>query len=235
MNDENINLNDSSFNNNNNSNQKSNLLTNKIKIYAKDQLYTFEKDKYNGNLLSNILSKNEFDKIIENCSKLMGQSWVEKRTKDQVKIPSWIIGFSILSVILTIVYMITLYLSTTVENGTALFVVSIICISSASLIVFGMSIYNFCRKIGHFESLSSIIKDKLDTELKQANNKYNNINFSYNEVKKCIVVTVKDKYISKNVNNKGNNNIKNYILNSDCREETQLNRNNKNIEMKKFN
>ena len=87
--------------------------------------------------------------------------------------------------------MITLYTSTTAEDGTALFAISIVCISFASIIVFGLSIYNFCRKIGEFKSLESIIKEDLDMEFEQLNSTYaNKLRFSYDEKNKEIQIKV---------------------------------------------
>lgn len=181
MNDENVNL-----------NSEKNKNPNKIYIKAKEHLYTFEKGSYDEERLSPYINKKDFDDIIENCGKVMGQSWAKKRTNDQIKIPSIVIVLSIISVILTIAYMVTLYLSTTQEDGTALFVISIICISVATVIVFGMSIYNFCRKISKFKSLDLIIKEDLEKELSGVNFKYKKLHFEYDPEKKQLVITIND-------------------------------------------
>lgn len=166
---------------------------NKIIVKAKEQLYTFEKGTYHEGLLSDIISKKEYDEIIDNCGKVMGQSWAKKRLNDQIKIPSGIILLSVIAVLLTIAYMVTLYLSATSEDGTALFVISIICISLASIIVFGMSIFNFCRKIAKFKSLDQIIKEDLDKEFQIINAKYSgSLLFEYDDAKKQIIITPKE-------------------------------------------
>ena len=173
-------------------NKKQERPSNKIFIKAKEQLYTFEKGTYNEELLCEIIPRKEYDEIIESCGKTMGQSWAEKRTNDQIKIPKGVIFLSAIAILLTIAYMILLYLSTTSENGTALFVISIICIASASIIVFGMSIYNFCRKIGKFKSLDQIIKDNLQKDFDLINSKYTKLNIEYDETKKQLIITVND-------------------------------------------
>lgn len=180
---------------------------NVIYVKAKEQIYTFEKGTYKEDLLSELLPKTRYDEIIEEAGRTMGQSWATKRSNDQIKIPNTVIVLSIAAVLLTIVYMVTLYTSTTAEEGTALFVVSIICISSASFIVFGLSIYNFCRKIGKFKSLDMIIKEDLDSYFAKLNNEFSGrVNFSYNEVKKQIEITAL-KTTKKRIvtNNEGNN------------------------------
>jgi hypothetical protein len=180
---------------------------NVVYVKAKEQIYTFEKSTYREDLLQDLLPKSRYDEIIEEAGRTMGQSWATKRSNDQIKIPNTVIVLSVAAVLLTIVYMVTLYTSTTAEEGTALFVVSIICISSASFIVFGLSIYNFCRKIGKFKSLDMIIKEDLDAYFLKLNNEFSGkVNFSYNEVKKHIEITALNVTKKKIVNNENNNN-----------------------------
>ena len=172
--------------NNNDENEDDNVII----VKSKEQIYIFEKGNFREDLLSEYMTKQKFDSIIEKAGKTMGQSWATKRTNDQIKIPGAVIVLSIIAVLLTIGYMVTLYTSTTVDDGTALFVISIICISAASIIVFSLSIYNFCRKIGKFKSLDMIIKEDLDVELGKLNHEYNGkLNFNYNEIKKQIEIT----------------------------------------------
>lgn len=200
---------------------------NVIIIKAKDQIYTFEKGIYREDLLLDIVSKRRFEEIIDKAGRTMGHSWATKRANDQIKIPGTVIVLSIVAVILTIVYMITLYTSTTADDGTALFVVSIICISASSIIVFGLSIYNFCRKIEKFQSLDMIIKEDLDKEFNKLNSEFSGLlKFYYNEVKKQIEITVLRKYGSKVVSNMNNLNMATNLSNNH-----NINNNNQEIEM----
>ena len=171
-------------------NKDENYDNNVIIVKSKEQIYIFEKGNYREDLLAEYMTKQKFDSIIEKAGKTMGQSWATKRTNDQIKIPGAVIVLSIIAVLLTIAYMVTLYTSTTVDDGTALFVISIICISAASIIVFSLSIYNFCRKIGKFKSLDMIIKEDLDVEFSRLNAEFHGkLNFKYNETKKHIEIT----------------------------------------------
>jgi hypothetical protein len=164
----------------------------RIIIKSREQSYSFEKDAYKEEYLSGIVTKKEFDDIIANASKIMGQSWSKKRLNDQIKIPLWVIVLSVISVILTIIYMITLYYSTTASNGAALLAISIVSVTIASIIAFSLSIYNFCRKIEKFKSLDEMIKEELD-------NYFNEINTHYEGNIKWKFITGKN-YIECNIN-----------------------------------
>ena len=157
----------------------------RIIIKAREQSYTFEKNAYKEEYLSGILTKKEFDDIIFQASRIMGKSWSKKRINDQIKIPSWVIILSVISVLLTIIYMITLYYSTTSSNGTVLLAISILSVTIASIIAFSLSIYNFCRKIEKFKSLDEMIKEELD-------NYFNGINTHYEGILKWKFITVKN-------------------------------------------
>ena len=182
---------------------------NVIIVKSKENIYTFEKDTYKEDLLSDCIPKQKYNEIIEAAGKTMGQSWAKKRANDMITIPKVVIILSTLAFFLTIAYMVTLYTSTTAKeekDKTALFVISIICISSASIIVFGLSIYNFCRKIGKFKSLDMIIKEDLMNDFKVINSQYTGLlNFTYDENGKRIIVTALNKGKKKiNSNYRGN-------------------------------
>lgn len=163
----------------------------KIVIQSREQSYTFFKDTYKEEYLSHIISSQDYTAIINNCSKIMGNSWSKKRTNDQIKLPRFVIILACISVLLTVIYMVLLYLSSTSDNGTEMLIVSVICVSLGSLIAFGLSIYNFCRKIGKFKSLDEIIQEDLDLYLGSINKKYINVlNFVY---------IPKDKWIECNI------------------------------------
>lgn len=174
---------------------------NVIIIKGKEQIYTFEKNTYKEDLLSDIYDKNRvqltrqvYDEIIEKAAKTMGNSWSNKRANDQIKISGEVIFLSILAVVLTIAYMVTMYTSTTAKNGTALFVISIICISFASAIVIFLSIYNFCRKITKFRSLDVMIKEDMDKYFSELNIDYSGkLEFKYNSEKMQIELTALNK------------------------------------------
>lgn len=174
---------------------------NLVIIKTKNETYSLEKDKYNEELLGDIITKNTFNEIIDSATRVMGQSWIKKRANDQITIPKTVIVLSVIAILLTITYIITLYLSTTVEDGTALFIVSIICISISTIIVFSLSFYNFFRKIGKFQSLNTIIKEDLDSLFGNLNSQYSGkLNFFYNDDEKQLEIKVLMKPKNRNQN-----------------------------------
>jgi hypothetical protein len=152
----------------------------KIIVPIKTDLYMFDhKSAYDEKFLNHILTKQEYDQIFVQATRVMGGSWSKKRNNDIVKIPNFIIGLAILSVLLTVLYMIFIFLSTASDNP-ALLILSIICVSCASIIAFGLSIYNFTRKLGRFRSLQEIIKEDIERFFAEMNNKYEGrLNFVY--------------------------------------------------------
>jgi len=133
----------------------------RIIVKANLQNYTFPKETFNERFIGHLIQKNDYDSVIEAASKILSQSWMKKRDNDKINLPPIVSVLSIISILLTIVYMILIYYSTTVENGTALLVVSIVCVVIATLIAFGLSIYNFTRKMGSFQTVQEIIKEDL--------------------------------------------------------------------------
>jgi hypothetical protein len=154
----------------------------KIIIKANLQNYTFPKESYVENYLGHLILKKEFDTIIDNSSKILSQAWMKKRENDKINLPPFVTILSVISVLLTIVYMIMIYYSTTIEDGTALLVVSVICVVIATAIAFGLSIYNFCRKMGTFKTVQEIIKEDLYELYSYENQLYQNkLQFVFND------------------------------------------------------
>jgi hypothetical protein len=144
----------------------------KIVVPVKTDLYMFDhKSAYEEKYISHILPKPEYEQIFIQATRVMGGSWSKKRNNDIVKIPNFIIGLAVLSVLLTILYMIFIFLSTA-SDSPALLILSIICVSAASMIAFGLSIYNFTRKLGRFRSLQDIIKEDIERFFSELNHKY---------------------------------------------------------------
>jgi hypothetical protein len=152
----------------------------RIIVPIKTDLYMFDhKSAYEEKFISHILTKQEYEQIFVQATRVMGGSWSKKRNNDIVKIPNFIIGLAVLSVLLTILYMIFIFLSTA-SDSPALLILSIICVSAASMIAFGLSIYNFTRKLGRFRSLQNIIEEDIERYFTELNHKYEGkLNFVY--------------------------------------------------------
>lgn len=169
----------------------------RIVVQSREQSYTFDKGTYREDYLRHIISKSEYEKIIQEASKLMGQSWTKKRLNDQIKLPTFVIVLSVICLVLTLIYMILIYLSTGYQDGSALLATSIACVSVASIIAFGLSVYNFCRKINKFKSLEEIIKEDLDAYFENINLKYEGLlYFNFNSTHRwieCNILKVNEK------------------------------------------
>ena len=154
----------------------------RIVVKANLQNYTFPKETYHETFIGHLIKKEEYDRIIASGSKILSQAWMKKRDNDKINLPPFVTALSVISILLTVVYMILIYYSTTVENGTALLIVSIVCVVVATLIAFGLSIYNFCRKMGTFKTVQEIIKEDLHELFSVENRNYfERLNFSFND------------------------------------------------------
>jgi hypothetical protein len=188
----------------------------RIIIQSREQSYTFDKGTYRDDYLRHCISKKDYDEVLDAASKIMGQSWSKKRLNDTIKLPRFVIVLALTAVILTVVYMILLYLSTSSENGTALLIVSIVCVSIGSLIAFGLSIYNFCRQIGKFKSLEEIIKEDLDAYLEITNRKYDGLLFyEFNSAKRWIECNIVK------MNERGDREEKKYFIPEEVEEDVE--------------
>jgi hypothetical protein len=153
----------------------------KVIVPIKTDLYMFDhKNSYEENFLKHILTKQDFDQIFLQATRVMGGSWSKKRNNDIIKIPSFIIGLAGLSLLLTFLYMIFIFLSAGSSSGSGYLTLSIISVSSATGISFGLSIYNFTRKLKRFKSLQDLIKDDIEKYFKDLSSKYEGkLNFVY--------------------------------------------------------
>jgi hypothetical protein len=149
-------------------------------VPIKTDLYMFDhKSSYDETYLGHILNKQDFDAIFTQATRIMGGAWSKKRNNDIIRIPNFIIGLAGISLLLTILYMIFIFLSTS-STGTAYLILSIFCVTSATGISFGLSIYNFTRKLGKFRSLQDLLNEDVQKLFKELNAKYSgNLGFVY--------------------------------------------------------
>jgi hypothetical protein len=158
-----------------------------IIITSNENNYSFNKKSYIDKFLAHLISKDEWDKILLDAGKVMSASWGKKKVKDQIKLPKSIVLLGLLCVVLIIIYMITLYLSTSAEDGTALLGIAIICICASSIIAMILAVYNFSRKLERFKSLEEIISEDMLVFLDKINNEYKGkLNFSLIEDSKSL-------------------------------------------------
>jgi hypothetical protein len=167
----------------------------KIIIQSHEQSYVFDKRSYNQEFLQGIITKLEWEGIVSEASRVMGVCWSKKKIHDQIKLPKFMIISALVSVILIMIYMITLYIAaTTDEESTALLIVAITSISIGTVIAGVMATYNFKRKLGKFLTLDEFIKIDLDIHLNGLNQKYKNkLEFIYIPSNRWIEVNILDR------------------------------------------
>jgi hypothetical protein len=142
----------------------------KLEIPCRKTSLTYDKTVYKEDILQDILEQEEFDKILDECSKILGDAIDKKRTNDEVKIPKFIVILSIIASLLALVYIICLFTAAnSTDNQTFMVVLAVFCLTGAGGIVFVLSLFNFCRKIKTFRTLEAYVKDDMDAYLDKIN------------------------------------------------------------------
>jgi hypothetical protein len=177
--------------------EKSNLNSNnKITIGINKISFIYDKKSYRSDLLNKIISKQEWENIINEASRRMGQSWSKKKLNDKISLPNIMTIFAVLSVILTIIYTATLYTAAISDGESpALLGVSITCISLGILISAVLATYNFFRELRTFHSLDDIMEITMKEYINYLNTKYNlKLEFSYmpdTKIIECLILIKK--------------------------------------------
>ena len=162
-----------------------------------NEIYYFNPKCYDKKLLEKYISKEEFDDIIFNASKIYGNSLYEKQNNDKFKM-NFTNKLSILiSLILIIFYPFFFYLSHISKNGLVLFILSIIFCFATLINSIILSFMNYCKANREFITLKKIIKTNLDNFLKITNKNLENrgkgnIEFSYNNLNRSIVCIIEN-------------------------------------------
>lgn len=154
-----------------NSKHEDNGKKNKIVIPSREGTYSFSRKTYKEEILRNLITKFEYDKIIENASKIMGNALLTKRKNDHFEVSNWVIFLEILITCLVLFYLFALYASQDTSDLT-LYYLSIIAICFALFVTSVQSIYNFCRPTRKYMTLEEIIKRDLDAHFEKINNTY---------------------------------------------------------------
>lgn len=182
---------------------------NKLIVTASIENYTFNKSCYVQHYIGHILTKEQFDKIIDNLSKKMGQVWVKKKLRDQIKFPNYVLWLSYSSVLLLVVWVILHYISATNDSGNlALFNVSMISLIIASVFVFFIVIDNLRRKVTKFQTFNELLQEELNEEFYKLNKLYQGqLDFYFIKEKKIIEINIlkpaevfqQDEYVDPNL------------------------------------
>jgi hypothetical protein len=154
-----------------------NKILNRVEIPLREGNYVFEKSSYREEALSGILEKAEFNLILDEAGKIMADAINKKRENDEIKLPKFIIYMSGICIGLSLVYTIMLLVAANVDSeiSTALIICAVLCLFGAIFMAFGLSLYNFCRRVRQFKSLEIFIKEDLDCFFETINSKYEGV------------------------------------------------------------
>jgi hypothetical protein len=144
---------------------------NKIILPIKEELFLIENNTYITTFLSHLISKEEYDQVVQGANKVMGTAWHKKRSNDIVKTPNFVSYMAGLSVVLVFMYMFFIYMSTLYQSP-GMLVVALICVGLGSIIAIGLSIYNYFRSVKAFVSIQEYVKKELDEYICKINDKY---------------------------------------------------------------
>ena len=144
-----------------------------ILIPCKKTSMTFDKNVYKEDDLAGIVEREEFNKIADECSKMLGKAAEKKRENDEIKLPKFIVWLTIVSVLLSFLYIIAIFISLQYEKlSTAFFIIGLLCIVCAVVIAVSLSLFNFFRKIKKFKTLEAFIKEDIEYYLSNINTRF---------------------------------------------------------------
>jgi len=177
-----------SINNNKSSAQKIIIISNEF-----SNLY--DKKSYISKYLKGIISREDWNKIILDANKIVGFSWTKKKDLEIIELPKFLSVLALISIILTFIYMITLYLAGTSEGDqTILITASIIAITVSCILAVVLYTFNFRRKMKKFLSMEEIMKTEMENFITGVNYKYKGkLEFCYNPSDTKIICKIIDK------------------------------------------
>ena len=162
-----------------------------ITITQSNNDYIFKRNTYDPSLLSNHITKTDYNKIIDNAEKVISQSMISKRKYEEIKVPRFVYVLFFSAIVSFIIYMLTLYYAPRRSNGKTLYTISIIFAVIGICIAIGLSLYNICRKIRTGKDLNDFVECDLNLFFGKVNeNISHNVKFQYNKDKKVIECVV---------------------------------------------
>lgn len=169
---------------------------NKILLKLEQENYFLPHNAYDNDILSEYISKSEFEALITDADKVISLSWISKRKYDRLKIPILVYGLALLSAICFVVYLILMYFAPTSENGLSLYYIGLGFCIVGILIASGLSVYNFLKKVTIGKDLDVFVCEGLEKWCRETNKTINeNIGFVYNKEDKtleCMVYSIND-------------------------------------------
>lgn len=132
---------------------------NLIVIKSNDKGIGFLKTMYDSRYCAGVITKDEFDSIIERASNLMGGVYSKKRKMDTQGVPTWYKLSLLLSCAIALAFLIMAYYLP--ENDLWYEILTFALLVVSLLIVSGISLINFCKRTDKIETYDDMIMDKI--------------------------------------------------------------------------
>lgn len=147
----------------------------KVKMKCSKKFYTFEKNTYPNVLAEYNISKQEWEQIALEATRVIGTAWINKKQSEKIVIPSWMNISSLITFVILLIYFITLYIYGSSDNRlNYLLTFSLVCIVFALVTSIGLAIYNFVRELSPFYPFKDYIVKEFKGYLQELNLRYQN-------------------------------------------------------------
>lgn len=133
-----------------------------IIIPSKEGSYVFNRLTYDEEFLGELITKCEYDKIISNATKIMGNALLKKKKNDIFKVSNTNKFISILCTVFLLVYVITLQSAKNSDDPKTLISLSLLFIICSLILTVSQSLYNFFKPIRKYLTVDEIIKKDID-------------------------------------------------------------------------
>lgn len=134
-----------------------------LEIPSIPETYTFSRKCYDPDILSKVLSKSEFDKIINKASIIYGDCLLKKKKADKFEAEPSLKVTRPLSLIFLILFVIMFYIGQSSYGNLVIFIISLVCILGSIGVTIFEGLKSYCRKNRKYSTLQEIIeKDLLD-------------------------------------------------------------------------
>jgi hypothetical protein len=145
------------------------VLRKSIIIPSKEGSYVFNRLTYDEDFLGDLITKSEYDKIISDASKIMGNALLKKKKNDIFKVSNTNKFICILCIVFLLAYVITLSTSKNSDDPKSLIFLSLFFIIGSLIMSIAQSLHNFYKPIRKYFTVDEIIKKDLDEYFDEIN------------------------------------------------------------------
>ncbi len=160
----------------------------KYSLIIPSENYYFSKKSYNP-ILNNYIKKEDFERLLFDIHKMITSHMISKKKEEKAHIPKRILIFGLISIVLTILFILNACLNA--QEGIA---ISVILLSLIVVILFGLSFYVYFSPLKQYITLDQLITTNIRKMIDMVNIKYRGrLIFDYNCIEKNIILNIIDK------------------------------------------